>query len=343
MLAAERFLFFFSWLAGRWINLFKRPLKKLPKRILVIRLDELGDMVTTLPVFEAFKQNYPEAELTVLCKPQMAALIEGHPCLDVIATDWKQLQGRYQYIADLRGNWKSIRYALGHGAYRVDRGSHRFLNRLFKREQGHEVDLNLRIIAPMLRQPVVGLAPRLYPSKRNQQQADLYLQRLHIEQFVVFHTGARKLLRRWALQKWAELAVILYQRHELQIVFAGGPEDEADIRKIQAKLPFDTYCFAGQGSLLDYAALVGKAQFMVGNESGPMHMAAAMGVPVLALFGPGQPEIFAPYGPQNRFLHVRLACHPCDQLHCVHPSNPCINRIEVNDVLREVATFMKTD
>jgi ADP-heptose:LPS heptosyltransferase len=340
MLEAERILFFFSWLAGHWINAFKRPLKRVPKRILVIRLDELGDMVTTLPVFEAFKSNYPEAEITVLCKPLMAKLIEGHPQIDVIATNWEQLKGKYNYIADLRGNWKSIRFALGHGAHRVDRGTHRFLNRLFKRAQGHEVELNLRIIAPLLRQPAVGLKPRLYPARRNQQQADLFLQRLLVENFVVFHTGARKLLRRWSLQKWAELAVFLYQRHELQIVFAGGDEDEADIRKIQSKLPFDTYSFAGQGSLLDYAALVGKAKFMVGNESGPMHIAAAMDVPVLALFGPGQPEIFAPFGAGNKFLHVRLACHPCDQIHCVHPDNPCINRIEVQDVLREVKSFL---
>jgi ADP-heptose:LPS heptosyltransferase len=71
-----------------------------------------------------------------------------------------------------------------------------------------------------------------------------------------------------------------------------------------------------------------------------MHIAAAMDVPVLALFGPGQPEIFAPFGAGNKFLHVRLACHPCDQIHCVHPDNPCINRIEVQDVLREVKSFL---
>ncbi len=341
MLAAERFLFFFSWLATGWINLFKRPLRKMPRRILVIRLDELGDMVTTLPVFEAFRMNYPDAELTVLCKPQMAQLIQGHPAVQQIHTDWSQLQGKYDYIADLRGNWKSIRYALGHGAYRVDRGSHRFVNRLFKRAQGNEVDLNLRIIAPLLRAPVVGMKPRLYPAKRNEQQANLYLQRLLIEDFVVFHTGARKLLRRWSLQKWAELAVFVYQRFELQVVFVGGPEDEADIKKIQAKLPFETYSFAGQGTLLDYAALVGKAKFMVGNESGPMHIAAAMDVPVLALFGPGQPEVFAPYGAGNRYLHVKLPCNPCDQVHCVFPDNPCINRITVNDVLQIVSGFVK--
>lgn len=341
MLAAERFLFFFSWLATGWINLFKRPLRKLPQRILIIRLDELGDMVTTLPVFDAFQLNYPAAELTVLCKPQMAQLIQGHPAVKQMHTDWSQLYGKYDYIVDLRGNWKSIRYALGHGAYRVDRGSHRFVNRLFKRAQGNEVDLNLRIIAPLLRQPVNGLKPRLHPSKRNEQQANLFLQRLLIEDFVVFHTGARKLLRRWSLQKWAELAVFVYQRYEMQVIFVGGPEDEADIKKIQGKLPFETYSYAGQGTLLDYAALVGKAKFMVGNESGPMHIAAAMDVPVLALFGPGQPEVFAPYGSGNRFLHVKLACNPCDQIHCVFPDNPCINRIEVNDVLRVVSGFLK--
>ena len=340
MFAAERFLFFCSWLTGLLVNLGRHPLRKAPKRILVIRRDDLGDMVTTLPVFELFKKYYPQAELTVFCKPQMAQLIKEHPAVDVIATEWKQLNGHYDYLADLRGDWKSLRFALRQWSHRVDRGSHRFLNRFFKREQGHEVDLNIRIISPLLPEKPESLAPRLYPNRRQQQQAELFLQRNDIGDFVVFHTGARKLLRRWALQKWAELAVFLYQRYELQVIFVGGEEDMADIEKIRKRLPFQTYCFVGEGDLLSYAALAGRARLMVGNESGPMHMAAAMGVPVIALFGPGQPEIFAPYGAGNRYLHVKLACNPCDQINCIHPKNPCINRIEVQDVLREAATLL---
>jgi ADP-heptose:LPS heptosyltransferase len=340
MFAPERFLFFCSWLVGLLVNFGRRPLRRAPKRILVIRRDELGDMVTTLPVFEQFKLHYPAAELTVFCKPQMASLLQNHPAVDVVATEWRQLKGKYDYLADLRGDWKSLRFALGQWAHRVDRGSHRFLNRLRKRAQGHEVDFNLRIVAPLLPAVPGKVAPRLYPSRRQEQQAALFLQRNDIGPFVVFHTGARKLLRRWALQKWAELAVYLYQRHELQVVFVGGDEDAADVEKIRKRLPFETFSFIGQGDLLSYAALAAKAKLMVGNESGPMHIAAAMGVPVIALFGPGQPEVFAPYGPQNRFLHVKLACNPCDQLHCIHPQNPCINRIEVQDVLREVSTLL---
>jgi ADP-heptose:LPS heptosyltransferase len=153
---------------------------------------------------------------------------------------------------------------------------------------------------------------------------------------MVIHTGARWVYRRWALDKWAELAVVMRQRHECEIVFVGGADDVADIRKIMRILPFEAYSWAGQSSLLDYAALVSRAVCMIGNESGPMHIAAAMDVPVVALFGPGIPSVFAPYGPKAQFIHHKLSCNPCAQKTCVLPDNPCMNRISVQDVLRLV-------
>src|SRR5690606_33469885 len=192
----------------------------------------------------------------------------------------------------------------------------------------------------ILRYMPSDLVPRLYTSETDERQAQLYLQRLMIEDFVVFHTGARKLLRRWALQKWADLAQALHTQYGWQVVFVGSAEDIGDIKRIQKLIPFETYNYDDQGSLMAYAALVAKSKLMVGNESGPMHIAASMQVPVIALFGPGQPDIFAPYGPKGDYLHVKLACNPCDQINCVHPENPCMNRILPEMVLDKVRTLL---
>lgn len=341
MLQGERLLFFCSYLLSRWINLGRNPARISPKRLLIYRLDEIGDMVTTLPVFEALKKRFPEMELTLFCKPLMESMVQHDPYLDVIVTDYAGLSGRYDVIVDLRGDWDSLRFALGQRPkLRLDRGSHRFLNRLFKREQEHELLFNLKIIAPLLAETPTTATAHIYTGRRNKQQAELFAQRHDLGEFVVFHTGARKLLRRWGLQSWATLAEALNRDFGLNIVFAGAAEDVADIKRIQAKIPFETFSFAEQGSLLDYAALVSQAKLMVGNESGPMHIAAATGTPTLALFGPGQPEIFAPFGEQHRFLHHKLACNPCDQLSCVHPENPCMNRLLPEQVLAEIHTML---
>lgn len=341
MLQGERLLFFCSYLLTRWINLWRNPARLRPQRILIFRLDEIGDMVTTLPVFEALKKRHPQVELTLFCKPLMKSLVQYDPNLDRIVTDYAALSGRYDVIIDLRGDWDSLRFALGQRPkLRLDRGSHRFINRLFKREQEHELLFNLKITAPVTGEILAAPHAQIYTGKRNIQQAELFVQRHDLDQFVVFHTGARKLLRRWGLQSWATLAAALKSDYGYNIVFAGAAEDVADIKRIQDKIPFETFSFADKGNLLDYAALVTLAQLMVGNESGPMHIAAATGTPTLALFGPGQPEIFAPFGEQHRFLHIKLACNPCDQLSCVFPENPCMNRLKSEQVLTEIHTML---
>jgi len=207
MLQGERLLFFCSYLLTRWINLWRNPARLRPQRILIFRLDEIGDMVTTLPVFEALKKRHPQVELTLFCKPLMKSLVQYDPNLDRIVTDYAALSGRYDVIIDLRGDWDSLRFALGQRPkLRLDRGSHRFINRLFKREQEHELLFNLKITAPVTGEILAAPHAQIYTGKRNIQQAELFVQRHDLDQFVVFHTGARKLLRRWGLQSWATLA-----------------------------------------------------------------------------------------------------------------------------------------
>ncbi len=340
MFRGERGLFLASWcLSGVLRLLFPRPPKR-PKRILIIRLDEIGDMITTLPVFARLKTAYPEAKITLWCRPSVAPMMLSSSHIQKIISERKELRGRYDVLVDLRGTYQSLYFAFKHPAFRVDRGSHRFINRLKRRNQPHEVHINQMIIAPLLKRAGQNLtpfhAPSLEVTARNQESATLFLQRHAIERFIVIHTGARWVYRRWAIDKWAELAVVMRQRHGCEIVFAGGPDDVADIRKVMRILPFEAYSWAGQSSLLDYAALVSRAVCMIGNESGPMHIAAAMDVPVIALFGPGIPSVFAPYGPKAQYIHHKLPCNPCAQKICVLPNNPCMNRISVQDVLRLV-------
>jgi len=82
--------------------------------------------------------------------------------------------------------------------------------------------------------------------------------------------------------------------------------------------------------------LLAEAHLMVGNESGPMHLAVAAGCPTVGLFGPGEPEIFSPKVPFFRALHKKLPCNPCGQVRCVLPDNPCMNRIPVEEVMQAV-------
>ena len=101
-------------------------------------------------------------------------------------------------------------------------------------------------------------------------------------------------------------------------------------------IPFKIHTVAGEFNLLEFSALVTGAALFVGNESGPLHIASVTGAPSLGLFGPGEPHVFYPHGTKTAFLHHVLECNPCDQVHCMHPENPCIQRITMEEVNNKI-------
>ena len=87
---------------------------------------------------------------------------------------------------------------------------------------------------------------------------------------------------------------------------------------------------------MELSALAEKATLYVGNESGPLHIAAVSGTTAIGLFGPGEPFVFYPWGTKTAYLHHILPCNPCNQTHCIHPESPCITRISVQEVIHQL-------
>jgi len=332
--------YFFSWLTTLIVNNFKSPKKQVFKKILVIRLDEIGDMITSLPVFDLLKKQFPDAEITVWCLPLTAQLLKYNKSISKIVFSEKELEGKFDLIVDLRGNFKTIRYSLTHfPKIRLDRGSVRLRNKFLLKQHPHEVFTNLQVIAPVIGK--INEAKIDLPfAKENENAALQFLKKNAISTFAVFHTGARKSLRRLPGEKFMEAAKYLKEQHQFDIVFVGTDDELNDIKKIQEQINFPTYIFNGF-SLLDFAALSSKASLMIGNESGPMHLAAATNIPVIGLFGPGEPHVFAPFGKKTTFIHHKLECNPCDQIHCVHPEFTCMQRITVEEIINKVEELLK--
>jgi ADP-heptose:LPS heptosyltransferase len=326
-----------SYLCSKFINLFKKPVPYDYKRILVVRLDEIGDMATSLHVFPLLSESYPQAEITLWCKPFIKELMAADPNIDKMVTSREELNGRYDLIVDLRSSWRSIKYAFTHRPrYRVDRWTIRMRNKIAGGHP-HEVYTNLQIIAGLLKNPEPGPPKlKLHLTEQDRQKARSFISENGIVSYAVFHTGARRELRKWPDQNFAAIASYLKNNKGWDIVFTGDKSDVEQISRIQSLIPFRTYNTAGDMSLREFAALTAGAQLFIGNESGPMHLATAVDAPVIGLFGPGVPVIFYPYGEKTAYLHHVLHCNPCDQVHCVHPENPCIGRIEVSEVAMKI-------
>jgi ADP-heptose:LPS heptosyltransferase len=308
-----------------------------PKRILCIRQDEIGDMCYTLHVFDMLHAQYPEAEITLLCKPFAITLLNNHPAITHLTSNFSDLERHYDIIIDLRGSWRSLWFAITHWPkLRLDRATVRYQNSLTGKHP-HEVLTNLQVVAPLITPPLQHTNPRIYASAADRKKAADFLVDHNIGNFAVIHAGARKTLRKW--NGYVQLATYLKQRG-LDIIFTGDRSEVSEIKNLQQQLAFDTYSVAGLFNLTELSALVSLSKLFVGNESGPLHIAAVSGAPSLGLYGPGEPHVFYPWGKHTAVIHHILECNPCDQITCVHPQNTCMQRIQLQEVVDKVESLL---
>jgi heptosyltransferase-2 len=335
----EDFIYASSVVCSKWINKRKDPKGKEYHKILIIKLDEIGDMVNTLHVFELLKKEYPNAEITLWCKSFIYPLVHFDPNITKIVTSKSELELLYDLIVDLRGTFESNWYAITHQPYyRVDRASVRLKNK-FNGGQKHEVMTNLEIIEPLLDKFPAEIKLKIYHNDHDTAAINDFIAENKLLKFAILHCEARRPLRKWSPQRFANIAKYLKENYQYDIVFAGDVNDVESIDKIRELIPFNTLNVAGQFTLSEFATLTSKAKLFIGNESGPLHIATASQCPSIGLYGPGVPSTFYPWGVNATYIHHVLDCNPCDQVNCVRPENTCmdlISELEVETKIKEI-------
>lgn len=331
----EKLIYFLSFLLSKYINRNNKNLPEFLRKILIIKLDEAGDMVYATPVFKLLKNAYPNAEITLYCKSTIKSLIKNDPNIDHIVTGLQQPSHRFDAIIDLRGNFKSLTFALiNKPLIRLDRGSVRFKNKL-KGGHPHELQTNFQIISPLVKN-AVEIKPAIYTTEDDEITVDNFLHNDKLSKFAILHVGARKELRKWPHQKFAALTEYIKYQLKFDVIFVGDEQDIRDILTVQKLLLFKTYCVAGVFSWTQFATLAKKASIFIGNESGPLHVATAMETPVIGLFGPGESHVFYPVGVKATYIHHVLKCNPCNQITCIHPQNTCMQQILLEEVIEKI-------
>jgi ADP-heptose:LPS heptosyltransferase len=373
---SEKWLYFFNILVSRWVNVLGpgglryllRPSaqmsafpgrsngqrgksSKLPiKSILVVKWDEIGDMAAAVHVFGTLKSAYPEADLHVLCKPFVSTLIAGDPAIDKVVTNIEDWQQRYDAVVELRGTWQTLRKSFSLRTmpkYRVDRGWVRFLQR---GAQPHEVVTNERIIRPLVGEGFPISKRQLFPSveeiAKAQEWSGWALNEVGSSTadcvgYAILHTGARRELRRWPLERFVALSKWLLSKKNLIPIWVGTADEESQLNEAFAKGAAGKKWVAPEGSsLLSFYTFIASSKLYVGNESGPLQLADIAQVPLVAIYGPGVPDVFYPRSTRSRVLHEVLDCNPCDQIHCVRPSDRCIDRISLASVQLAVSEVL---
>nr|BBH94877.1 ADP-heptose--LPS heptosyltransferase [Thermogemmatispora argillosa] len=334
-----------------------------PQRILVIRLDLIGDLVLSLTLVHALKRTYPEAEIDLLAMPSTAPIAGADPDLAQIITydpniwrrpkalvrgrNWREAVAllrrlrarRYDLAVSVFGPWAALLALLSGARRRVGfagEGYAGFMTdpvpgRHWQRgDRRHEVDYCLELaraagvslrpedrwprlyVDPQARQEVATLLKRLDPvgALPDQEQPAALQARPLVVCHVASHNGYAK---RWPIPYWARLLTGLAREAQARLVLTGASGDLPLIMAVLQRLEQSTPVLnlAGQTSLPQLAALMQMADLVISGDSGPMHIAAATGAPLIAIHGPTDPALSGPVSPQATVLRSGIWCSPC--------------------------------
>jgi lipopolysaccharide heptosyltransferase I len=346
------------------------------QRILIIKPSSLGDVTHALPVLNGLRHRYPAAKIAWMISTSCAELLDGHPTLDELIPFDRRRYGqmgrsiratsefmefvhalrarRFDLVIDLQGLFRSgfLAWAAG-AATRIGFARAREFAWMFYTHRigpgdpdEHAVVKNYRV-ARLLgfdRVPLTfGLPVR--PAARSTAQALLAEAGIRPgDAYAIFTPGARWETKKWPAPKMAAVADHLRQRHSLRIVAAGGPDEEADCRAFAAAVAGPVANVSGRTGLRELVALIDGAAIMVSNESGPMHIAVALGRPVAGVIGPTNPRRNGPFSPNSRIVQAGLECSPCylrRRSQCPH-GLACMDRVEPKSVIDAVDALLTT-
>jgi lipopolysaccharide heptosyltransferase II len=346
------------------------------RAILVIRLYFVGDVLLSTPVMAALRSRFVDAHIAVLIKRRARDILEGNPDVDeVIEYDeveryhspvwlWRLARrlrrARYDLIVDLTGDHRSsLLMAAAEPGYRVgvNHAGMGFLldRRIPYRSEGHIVDHLLTSVEPLgavADDPVPVLVlteDEIEASRELLSRAGLGGRGRFEERagsgsearFVALSPGANWPPRRWPAERFGALAAMASERLGMRSAVVGSPADVETAAAVEAASGGAAVSLAGRTSIRTLAGVARLASAFVGNDSGPLHIAASQRTPVVGLFGPNTPERYAPRGGESRVLWPAYPCSPCPQRECTRPDDPCMEAISVQDAFDALASLVR--
>lgn len=345
-----------------------------PRRILIVKPSSLGDVVHALPALAGLRRAYPQAHIAWLLSTSFAPLLDGHPLLNEVIRFDRRRYGRmlrslgalrdfwrfvrdlrrrhFDLVLDLQGLFRSgfLTWATG-TANRVGFADARELGWLFYNRRvvgpagdAHAVEKNL-CLARALGLPV---DPPEFPLALNTTEHDATRRLLSeladrpIEHFIALVVGARWDSKRWRAARLAALVNALAQEGLPPVVLLGAPDDRAFADQITAHISVPVVDAVGRTTLRQLCAALSLADLVICHDSGPMHVAAALSKPIVAIFGPTNPARTGPFCNTARVVSLGLSCAPCYERTCPLQHHNCMAALDAELVLRHVRDALAT-
>lgn len=323
-------------------------------KILVTKLRQLGDVLLTTPVFAALRSKFPEAEIVACVAQGTEAMLHGNPHINAVRvvprnggasrvfSDLSFLRrvrsDRYSLVLDLTTSDRSALITAATGAgrritFRSDKGfwgrRRCYTETVDAKTSEHTVLRNMRTLQPL---GILPEKPRLVFPTSEAERASLGRFKLEPGSFFQVHPYSRIPEKNWPVAFMAETVNALASTYRLRPVITGSAEarEKAEIGELRKLLRCDHLDLSGQLTIKELGALSEQARFFLGVDTAPMHIAAAMGTPVIALFGPSSELLWAPWCEKKLVLSrteldCRLPCknkHGCPTIHCLREFTP---------------------
>lgn len=336
--------------------------------ILIVKLSAIGDVIHTLPSLSALRRLYPEADITWVIEEAASDIIKDNPCLNRTivfhrkrwAKDIKKLRQlnrtvkeiksfittlrkrKYDLIIDFHGLFKSSLIVLLSGGKRrlgydsMQELSGLFLNEKIPEDMGkHAVDRYLDLLR-YLSADTTRKEFLIPIQKENRDRVERLLKKYNVdisERFMAVNPVALWETKLWEDAKFAELCDRITEELKTKVIFTGG-SSSGMIEHIQSLMVSPSVNLGRQTTLKDLAYLYKSASLVITPDSGPMHIAAAVGTPVVALFGPTDPSRTGPCGEGHVVVRKEMPCSPCFLKKC--STNKCMKEITVGEVFLAV-------
>ncbi|MDA0738944.1 MAG: putative lipopolysaccharide heptosyltransferase III [Nitrospirae bacterium] len=330
------------------------------ENILVIKLRYIGDVLLTTPLLRILRINLAHARITVLVNSGTETILQNNPCVDHVTVlprgnVFEQMQFlrsirscRYDCVIDLSDGDRSAIITAISGAATTIGFNHerRWRGKAYSwsidGQYGamHMLDYHAQALIPLGIEPCV-CALELNVSDKESQAAEeiLATHGLSDKTWIMLHPAARYWFKAWPAERFAALGDALV-REGFQVALVGSENEQRVADKVMQSAEQNFVSLVGKTNLRDLAALMKQCSLFVGNDAGPMHIAAAVGCPVVALFGPTDPAVWGPGGPASKVIYKGLDCRECFYPGCSRGEMSCMRQISLEEVINAAKVLL---
>jgi predicted lipopolysaccharide heptosyltransferase III len=330
------------------------------KRILLIKLRYLGDVVLSTPILPLLRKQFPEAKMTFLVNPGTAAVLQGNPYLDEVwvlprQSWWQQLRflqhvrnAKFDTVIDLTDGDRSAFLSwvtgapvrLGYNRDRRWRG--KFYSQVLPSAYGsmHMVEYHQQAIAGLGIKESVG-EPEVYihSEVRQQDKEEFGDFSAKGQPLVLLHPTARYVFKAWPLERFAAVADWL-SGQGIHVALIGSQREILIGQQIINLTKHKPVNLMGKTRLSQLPVLMKRSHLLIANDGGPMHMAAAVGCPVVGLFGPTDPAVWGPRGSKVKVIYKGVNREECLHPGCSRGEESCMHQISVEEVCQAAQSML---